>query len=256
MANEVTTAAPRALDEFDGYTDDIVGADEQTSERAILGQHVRFTNEATWLLKDETQLIKKLVAANVRRAITDWSINNEPKTRFLAPGEPFPDVKALNEAVPKSLWREGPGGLQGPFQAQRLVYLVDPVGLDKYTYATSTIGGGIAVNELVDRILWLRRLRGNAVYPLVRLTSKPMRTKHGPRRRPHFEIVEWIALNPDGHMIPVDDPRQLPPQQPAEQPSQQPAQPTEAVAKPFNAAPLKTVTMPNYEEDLNDTIPY
>ena len=36
-------------------------------------------------------------------------------------------------------------------------------------YPTATIGGGIAVRELIDRILWMRRFKGNAVYPVVQL---------------------------------------------------------------------------------------
>jgi hypothetical protein len=248
MSNEVTpTPAARPLDEFDGYTDEVVGEDEQISERAIQGQRVKFTNDGAWLLTDDaTPLTKKVVAANVKRAVIKWNANNKPETRFLAPGEPVPSIKALNEEAPRSEWREGLNGQpQGPYQFQQLVYLVDPVGLDKYTFATATIGGGIAVRELVDRIQWLRRFRGPGTYPLVHLAKKPMKTKHGIRPRPHFEIVEWIVLDPSSGMIPTDDPRQLPsPAKPAETPG----------AKALDAAPLKTVKPPNLSEDLNDEI--
>jgi len=271
MSNEVTTPTARPLDEFDGYNDDVAGDNEQTNERAIQGQHVRFTNESTWLLADETPLTKKLVVANVRRCVTKWGANNKPETRFLAPGEPIPNIKALNEAAPKSEWREGPNGqLQGPYQAQQLVYLVDPVGLDKYTYASGTIGAGIAVRELVDRILWLRRFRGNNAYPLVQLSDRFMKTRWGGRQRPHFEIVQWITLDPNSGMIPTDDPRQLPaPQQPTQQtqqsapsaapqaaPSAQPAAQQQSAAKPLDAVPLKTVEPPDLSEDLDDRIPF
>jgi hypothetical protein len=246
MSNEVTTPAARPLDEIEGYTDAVAGDDERTSENAIQGQRVRFTNEGTWLLMDETPLTKKLVAANVRRCVTKWGLNNKPeKTRFLAPGEPIPDIKGLNEAAPKSEWKDGPNGQpQGPYQAQTLVYLIDLIGLDKYTYASGTIGGGIAVRELIDKILWLRRFRGNNAYPLVQLANRFMKTKWGGRPRPHFEIMEWIILDPASGMIPTDDPRQLPsPQQPAEVPG-----------KPLDAEPLKTVKPPSYAEELNDKI--
>jgi hypothetical protein len=52
--------------------------------------------------------------------------------------------------------------------------------------------------------------------------------------------VQWITLDPDGGMIPTDDPRQLPP-----------------VIKPANAEPeLRTVDPPSVSEELNDEIPY
>jgi hypothetical protein len=256
MSNELTTPAARPLDEFDRYTDVIAGADEQTSERAIQGQLVRFTNQGQWMLADETLLTKKLVVANVRRCLTKWGPDNKPETRFLAPGELVPDVEALNEAAPRSEWREGPNGQpQGPYVVQQLAYMVDPVGLDKFTFPTSTIGGGVAVRDLIDRILWLRRLRGNAVYPLVQLTNRFMNTRWGGRPRPHFEIVQWITLDPSGGMIPTDDPRQLPPQQPAQQAAPK-AAPQQPVAKPLDAAPLRTVEPPSVSEDLNDKIPW
>jgi hypothetical protein len=102
------------------------------------------------------------------------------------------------------------------------------------------IGSGIFVRDLIDCILWLRRFRGSSVYPLVQLTNRFMNTRFGGRPRPHFEIVQWITLDPDGGMIPTDDPRQLPP-----------------VIKPANAEPeLRTVDPPSVSEELNDEIPY
>ena len=109
---------------------------------------------------------------------------------------------------------------QRSWQAQHVVYLVDPVSIDQYTYPTATIGGGIAVRELIDRILWMRRFKGNAVYPIVQLTTRPMSIQRGTatRPRPHFEIVSWTKFDTDEvNAIPANDTRQLPPQQPAEQ---------------------------------------
>lgn len=263
MSNEVTTPAARPLDEFDTYVDTVAGDDEQTSERVIQGQHLRFTNEGNWQLRDgDTPFTKKLVAANVRRCLTRWGSDNKPvkeETRFLAPGELIPDVEALNENVPRSQWRIGPSGQpQGPYVVQRIVYFVDPVSLDKYTYPTSTIGGSIAVDELVDRVKWLRRFRSHTTYPLVQFAKRPMKTRFGIRPRPHFEVVQWIMLNPSSGMIPTDDPRQLPPAKPAETPGKPEEASTtpETPGKPLDAVPLKTVSEPSTSEALNDRIPF
>ena len=143
---------------------------------------MRFTNEGQWVLPDQTQLTKPLIAVNVRRTLDQVGKRQEAgrPTIFLKAGEKIPDLEKRNEETPKSEWVEGfDGKPKGPWQAQHIVYLVDPVSIDQYSFPTSTIGGGIAVRELVDRINWMRRFRGNAVYPIVQLTTRFMKTRFG-----------------------------------------------------------------------------
>src|SRR5262249_25004620 len=73
----------------------------------------------------------------------------------------------------------------------------DPVTLDKFTFATSTIGGARAVHELADKIAWMQRYRQPGVRPLVHLSNIFMPTKYGGRQRPHFIIVDWVAPSGD-----------------------------------------------------------
>ena len=77
--------------------------------------------------------------------------------------------------------------------------MVDPVSIDQFSYPTATIGGDIAVRELIDRILWMRRFKGNAVYPVLLLATRPMSILRGTatRPRPHFEIVSWTKFETD-----------------------------------------------------------
>ena len=147
--------------------------------------------------------------------MTKWGKEKRPvETIFLKAGEKIPDLEKRNEETPKSEWVEGFNHkLKGPWQAQHVVYLVDPVSIDQYTYPTATIGGGIAVRELIDRILWMRRFKGNAVYPIVQLATRPMSIQRGTatRPRPHFEIVSWTKFETDeANAIPANDTRQLP----------------------------------------------
>ena len=129
-------------------------------------------------------------------------------------------MEKRNEETPKSEWVEGYDHKpKGPWQAQHVVYLVDPVSIDQYTYPTATIGGGFAVRELIDRILLMRRFKGNTVYPVVELGTRPMPIQRGTttRPRPHFEIVNWTRFETDeANAIPANDARQLPLQPPAE----------------------------------------
>jgi hypothetical protein len=99
----------------------------------------------------------------------------------------------MNEAVPKAEWRQGLNGLQGPWQTQQMVILVDPRDMSFYTYATSAIGGFIAIRELADKVKAMRHWRG-AVSPVVTLGDMPMKTRFGERRRPHFNVVDWIRM--------------------------------------------------------------
>jgi hypothetical protein len=172
-------------------------------------------------------------------------------------------LKKKNEETPKSEWITGfDGKPKGPWEAQHIVYMIDPISIDQYSYPTSTIGGGIAVRELIDRILWMRRFKGNKVYPVVQLATRIMPTQYGPqgRPRPHFEIVDWAGLNPTSDkLIPASDARQLPPQQPAEQPAEVATDKSEKAEKlkaALRAIDMQTVEPPSAKEVTGDEIPY
>ena len=220
-SNDVALKEPRSLDEFADWTDEVESRDEQVSERAIIGQLVRFTNEGQWLLPEQVQLTKPLIVVNVRRTVTKWGKDKKPvETTFLKAGEKIPDLGKRNEETPKAEWIEGyDGNPKGPWEAQHIVHMVDPTSIDQYSYPTGTTGGGIAVRELIDRIVWMRRFRGNAVYPIVQLATRFMKTRYAGRGRlrPHFEIVDWAKFDlGSGKMIPTSS-AQLLAQQPAEQ---------------------------------------
>jgi hypothetical protein len=53
-----------------------------------------------------------------------------------------------------------------PVGRAAVAYLLDPATLDKYTYATNTIGGTRALSELADKIAWAQKYRGPGVRPL------------------------------------------------------------------------------------------
>jgi hypothetical protein len=259
MSNDVASKEPRSLDEFEDWTDEVESRDEQVSERAIIGQLVRFTNEGQWLLPEQIQLTKRLIVVNARRTVTKWGKDKKPvETIFLKAGEKIPDLEKRNEETPKSEWVEGfDGKPKGPWQAQHIVYMVDPVSIDQYSYPTSTTGGGIAVRELIDRIIWMRRFRGNTVYPIVQLTTRFMPTKYSGRLRPHFEIMDWAKFEPGGGgMIPVSDPRQLPPQQPANKPPEAATNKGEKIKAVLTAIGAQTVEPPSAKEVTGDDIPW
>jgi hypothetical protein len=230
MTREVIKKDPRELDGFAGY-EDATDDNERTSASVIQGAIVKFTNEAKWVARDGEELPPdlELVPVGVARVVQKW-IDQEPvETVSLAAGQRFPDLDELNDQAPKDEWSEDfNGNPRGPWQKQSLVYLLDLQTMEKFTYATGTTGGGIAVRDLVERTNWMRKFRGANVYPIVTLTDVHMRTRFGGRQRPHFNIVRWVVFSDDGSVSAAPDSPQL-------------------------AAP-KTVTEPTLKEEMNDEI--
>lgn len=236
------------LDGFWAFEDAVEGEDSPAN-RLIQGELVKFTNQATWVNRDGEELSDKLelVAVNVRRVVQKWKDGQPIETRTLEPGEKFPDIEKLNASVPQSEWREGPDGkLRGPWQNSYVVYL-NPNSVDRYTYVTSTIGGGIAVRDLVDRTKWMRQFRGENVYAVVGLSNTFMNTKFGGRQRPHFIVKRWVALGGEGALPPTEPPALTGPQTVAP--------PKEATSDDADKKPgLKEVKPVTLNEELNDAI--
>jgi hypothetical protein len=142
------------LDGFDGFTDEAEGEDQDqfAAGRVIQGMRINFTNEATWVdaAKQKLPTDLELIVWNVGRIVQKWGKDNLPcePPIILAPNQKFPDIKAMNEKCPKSEWRERYGKLEGPYQAQHVVYMLDPRTMNKYSWPTSTGGGHICVSEL------------------------------------------------------------------------------------------------------------
>ena len=55
MSNNVAVQRPRSLDEFADWTDEVESRDDEISERAIVGQLIRFGNDGKWRLRDNTR---------------------------------------------------------------------------------------------------------------------------------------------------------------------------------------------------------
>jgi hypothetical protein len=186
----------------DGFDDTPEG---DPNKRVIVGSILKFTNEAAWEINagEEWSPDREVVGINILRTTAKWC-DGKPDTRVLEPAEPWPDVEAQNEATPQSEWIEGPDGKpRGPWQNQYVVHLLDPKTMDRYTYPTGTTGGGICVRDFIERVQWMRKFRGERVFPIVRLSDVHMNTRFGGRQRPHFEIVRWVSLDGGGAALPA-----------------------------------------------------
>jgi hypothetical protein len=171
----------------------------------------------------------KLLALAVDTVLQCWKDQRVIET---ITEKPFPDLADLNSKIPEGEWETDlNGNPRPPWVRTYLAYLLNEQTCEKYTYANSTIGARIAVETLQDRVAWMRKLRSANAVPEVELSSKPMKTRFGVKRRPEFKIIGWKQLGGDG--IPAT------PQIPG------PAAPGITDAKPVSL-----------KEELNDDLPF
>jgi hypothetical protein len=246
--SDIVKKDPPSTDNFAGWEDGVEGDDRPEGAGVIQGNLVKFSNEAAWVTRDGDELPAglELVAVDVGRVVQKWQDQQPVETIVLQPHQKFPDVEEMNEKVPKKEWVEGPNGnMRGPWQAQHILYLLDPKTMDKYTFPTGTTGGRIAVRDLIDKTMWMRRLRGPNVYAVVLLSDTFMNTKWGGRQRPHFEIARWVSLGSESGQVEALPPP--PPPKPADESAPQTTSQAEL--------PLNEVKEPSLAEEINDEIP-
>jgi len=241
-----------SIDNFAGWEDGIEGDDQPQGAGIIQGSLVKFSNEAMWVTRDGDELSAdlELVAVDVGRVVQKWQDQQPVDTIILQPHQKFPDVEEMNEETPREEWGEGPDGkMRGPWQPQHVLYLLDLKTMDKYTYPTGTDGGRIAIRELRDKLVWMRRWRGSNVYPTIKFAKIWMNTRFGGRYRPHFQIdpARWVRLGGEGGEVGAlpTSPTPLPPMTSKEQPAQQTTAQSE----------LPLVQEPSFAEEMNDEIP-
>ena len=247
----------KLVDNFEGWDDGVEGDDRPQGAGIIQGTLIKFTNEYTWVMRDGEELPEnlELCPVDVLRVVQKWQDQQPIETIILEPHQKFPDIKKMNEEAPKEELVEGPDGkMHGPYQAQHIVYLLDPKTMDKYTFPTGTAGGAIAVRELRDKIVWMRKFRGPNVYPTVLLRDTFFPTRFGGRQRPHFKILpnRWVRLGGEGDQIePASGLTPLPPPTTATATPDKPIEPATVQSE----LPLETVKEPSLKEELNDDLP-
>jgi hypothetical protein len=191
-ANTPTAPAPTAV--FNDGFDAVLDANGKASP--IKGTMIKFTQNAEWV--DSTGEVipadRKLLVVEIAKVEQKWIDGLPVETRILAPDEFFRDTEVMNEAAPRSEWREAFGKSIGPWQNSVMVYLFDPATAEGFTWPTSTAGGTRAVDELQGRVRRIRAMRGANFFPLVQLADTFMNTQYGGRQRPLFKVVDFVAL--------------------------------------------------------------
>jgi hypothetical protein len=123
--------------------------------------------------------------------------------------------------------------------------------MEQLCFPTSSAGGHRAVRDLVDKITWMRRYRGQHVYPVITLSDTFMPTRYGGRQRPHFLIKRWICLD-GGQVLPAPEPTAR-----LEDLSATPEMEKKLATNKRGMTHLETSTVKSVtlQEELNDEIP-
>jgi hypothetical protein len=229
MSNEVTNHEP-ADDGFHGSLN---------SGRYDKGTIAKWSDTEHWRDRDGLPLPSPLLVIAINEVVRRWK-DGKPE---IIGTKPLPDPEALNAAIPVTEWEIGLDGKPAkPWNHTVYVYLVNLSTGELFTYSSHTMGAHIAYDQLREQVLIVRAIRGECVMPMVKPDEKPMKTKFGMNRRPHFEIVGWKAPGGDSNKVvpPVKPTPQLPSsatppaETPAatEKPAAAPATPPRAAAAP------------------------
>jgi hypothetical protein len=167
---------------------------------------------------------------------------------------PLPDPGELNRAIPIEQWELGLDGKpRPPWTLTYVIYLVELTTGALFTYAHDTFGAMQAYNALEERIAVMRVLRGEYVFPVVRLEKRPWKSAtYGMQMRPHLEPTgDWrspgsfqsVPQSPTPQIsgpVTATPPASTPttPATPASTPSTPPAPPPAAAA---SAPPSSTI---------------
>jgi hypothetical protein len=259
------TALTKQTDGFGGYEDGIEGDDQQRQSGIIRGAVLKFLNEGAWVTREGLEVPPdlELIAVDIGRVVQKWHDQQPIQTIVLQPMQRFPNLEELNASVPRDQWEEGPdGNPRGPWQAQHIVYLLNADTMDRYSVPTGTIGGARAVRDLVDKTRWMRKFRGETVFPKVTLSNTFMKTRFGGRLRPCFLIKSWVDLS-SGEQVEQASPAPQLENMSAQTSTEKAAPPAPETKAPAPAKPTpvqtaksgaRTVEQPTLGEEMRDRI--
>jgi hypothetical protein len=168
---------------------------------------LRWNAENKWIDRDGCEAPSPLLAVKVEEILRMWK--GDRKTDMTT--KPLPNPDELNAAIPESEWEKDRDGKPRPPWAHHVaIQLVDPKTATKYVFCAATTGAHIAFEQLRENVATMRMLRNARVMPLVKLSSRPMKTKYKMSERPHFEIIGWHAPGDGGNALAPTTAPQLP----------------------------------------------
>jgi hypothetical protein len=190
-----TTTALPALPVSDGFDD----AANSSNSFAPIISFDGTRNENQWHDRNGNPVGGRWLVTGLEEEIVYWDKNTNLPDRTKSipkePGKPLPNVEDMNDRLDRSLWRTTPYGLQGPYQHQRIVHLLDPATAAERRFISTSGGGAVCYYELGKSVQKMRRLqRQPHLNPIVELSTAKSLFKRGPELRPYLHPVEWMVF--------------------------------------------------------------
>jgi hypothetical protein len=203
---KVPNASTQLISRFAGFTDQMEGETERSGVRGI----VKY-NEPMWLhLGVELPRDDEYIIHGVDRYAIMWHADDKhraPDREFIPPGTKFPDLNERNKQTPREQWVTYPDGSPKPPWEKEYQVLMINAKYDRFTFVTATIGGGIAVRELVSKVEDMQSDCNNSfACPVVLLRHTHMNSQHNKKglERPYFEFTgRWVIYGDGGALRPL-----------------------------------------------------
>jgi hypothetical protein len=206
MSNDVTKKETWPRDNF-GWEPDIEPTPGETDRpaRSMQGESKLKFVDPNWSVDDIPCNGRELICYDKTYSVIRWKDDRSgpeqviPVARDAKP----PNLKEMNAKIPQEEWNIGLNNLpEPPYQLQRCLEFLDPVSMERLSWPhnVTVVASSRAAEELEGRIKITRCLRGEDVFPLVRLEHRHMPTQYNPRgrQRPYLAIIKWVRLGKQG----------------------------------------------------------
>lgn len=207
MSNEVSKKQSTWVQDNFGWEPDIDVTDGETDRpaRSMQGESKLKFVDPNWSVNNVPCNGRELIVYDKTYSVIRWKDDGSGPEEVIPVkrGKQLPDLKEKNAKIPQEQWRIGLNNKpEPPYQLQRCLEFLDPVSMERLSWPhnVTVVGSSRASDDLEGRIKVARRLRGEDVFPLVKLESRHMPTqysRHG-RQRPHLDIRRWARLTEHG----------------------------------------------------------
>jgi hypothetical protein len=155
----------------------------------LRGELIKWNDQSGWHSPDGLTIPPTMMVINIGKLLRRFHPEYEEIRTT-----PLPNPALLNKDIPADEWREGLDGRpEAPWKLNYEFNFLDPSTGALFTYANSTAGTRKCYDQLRKAVYAARLLHGPKLLPLVKLSAATMPTRHGPRQRPHLEILGYQA---------------------------------------------------------------
>ena len=201
MSNSNANTALATVDSLDAGAETI---------SPVRGPRVWF-DASTYYIGEKSKPASKGAQFYVTGLAEGWQklqAGQQPSYIMKVSGRPAP----VKPDVPESEWpKDLSGNPKHPWLWTRYLYLLSVDTGVTSTFTSNTIGGRIAIDELLQQIQAMRSMNSmrQGAIPIVKLESELFKTQFGMKPRPHFAIQGWRCANGDAIGHDDDEPEQL-----------------------------------------------